>query len=49
VDALTDVALERYVLDFESMDQLQAAAFSAAGSNQESFGQYAMVTRPAAG
>lgn len=30
VDALTDVALDRYVLDFETMDQLQAAAFPAA-------------------
>lgn len=30
VDALTDVALDRYVLDFESMDQLQAAAFQGA-------------------
>ncbi len=30
VDALTDVALDRYVLDFETMDQLQAAAFPGA-------------------
>jgi len=30
VDALTNVALDRYVLDFENMDQLQAAAFPGA-------------------
>ncbi|MDP3348289.1 MAG: N-6 DNA methylase [Hydrogenophaga sp.] len=30
VDALTNVALDRYVLDFENMDQLQAAGFSGA-------------------
>lgn len=30
VDALTDVALDRYVIDFETLDQLQAAAFPGA-------------------
>jgi hypothetical protein len=30
VDALTDLTLDRFVLDFEQMNQLQAAAYSAA-------------------